>query len=197
MFSVGLTGGIGSGKTLISKVFQNFGVPIFYTDIEAKKLYQDPSFLQQIAQTFGEDIIENNQLQNQKLANIVFNNPQALKQLNTLTHPKVLELYKQWQTKQTTPYTILESAIIFESNWQQHFDCIINISTSIEVAIRRVQERDNLNKERIQERINNQYPSHKREELSQYNIKHDDKTMLLPQIIAIHKDILTQINKTK
>jgi dephospho-CoA kinase len=197
MFSVGLTGGIGSGKTLISKVFQNFGVPIFYTDIEAKKLYQDPSFLQQIAQTFGEDIIENNQLQNQKLANIVFNNPQALKQLNTLTHPKVLELYKQWQTKQTTPYTILESAIIFESNWQQHFDCIINISTPIEVAIRRVQERDNLSKERIQERINNQYPSHKREELSQYNIKHDDKTMLLPQIIAIHKDILTQINKTK
>ncbi len=197
MFSVGLTGGIGSGKTLISKVFQSFGVPIFYTDTEAKKLYQDPIFLQQISQTFGEEVVENHQLQNQKLANIVFNNPQALKQLNALIHPKVLERYTLWQSKQTTPYTILESAIIFESNWQQHFDCIINISTPIEVAIRRVQERDNLSKERIQERINNQYPSHKREELSQYNIKHDDKTMLLPQIIAIHKDILKQTNTEK
>ncbi len=197
MFSVGLTGGIGSGKTLISKVFQSFGVPIFYTDTEAKKLYQDPIFLQQISQTFGEEVVENNQLQNQKLANIVFNNPEALKQLNALIHPKVLELYTLWQSKQTTPYTILESAIIFESNWQNHFDCIINISTPIEVAIRRVQERDKLSRERITERINNQFPIEKREELSHYNIKHDDKTMLLPQIIAIHKDILKQTNTKK
>lgn len=197
MFSVGLTGGIGSGKTLISKVFQSFGVPIFYTDTEAKKLYQDPIFLQQISQTFGEEVVENNQLQNQKLANIVFNNPEALKQLNALIHPKVLELYTLWQSKQTTPYTILESAIIFESNWQNHFDCIINISTPIEIAIRRVQERDKLSRERILERINNQFPFEKREELSHYNIKHDDKTMLLPQIIAIHKDILKQTNTEK
>lgn len=197
MFSVGLTGGIGSGKTLISKVFQSFGVPIFYTDTEAKKLYQDPIFLQQISQTFGEEVVENNQLQNQKLANIVFNNPEALKQLNALIHPKVLELYTLWQSKQTTPYTILESAIIFESNWQNHFDCIINISTPIEIAIRRVQERDKLSRERITERINNQFPFEKREELSHYNIKHDDKTMLLPQIIAIHKDILKQTNTEK
>jgi dephospho-CoA kinase len=114
MFSVGLTSGIGCGKTLISKVFNTFGVPIFNSDQQAKELYKEKEFLTQIVHIFGPSIIEKGEFCPQKLANIVFNDNKALEKLNSLIHPKVLDKYKLWQSKQTSPYTILESAIILE-----------------------------------------------------------------------------------
>ncbi len=193
MYSVGLTGGIGSGKSLISKVFNAFGIPVFNTDKQAKELYKDATFLQEIVNTFGTSIIENGEFKPQNLADIVFNDPQALAKLNQLIHPKVLERYQQWQSKQKSPYTILESAIIFETSWQNHFYKIINIDTPIEVAIERVQLRDNINREQVKQRINNQLSTEIKRKLSDYNIEHDNLKMLLPQIIEIHKDILNQI----
>lgn len=193
MYSVGLTGGIGSGKSLISKVFNAFGIPVFNTDKQAKELYKDATFLQEIVNTFGTSIIENGEFKPQNLADIVFNDPQALAKLNQLIHPKVLERYQQWQSKQKSPYTILESAIIFETSWQNHFDKIINIDTPIEVAIERVQLRDNINREQVKQRINNQLSTEIKRKLSDYNIEHDNLKMLLPQIIEIHKDILKQV----
>lgn len=193
MYSIGLTGGIGSGKSLISKVFNHFGIPVFNSDKQAKELYKDPLFLQEIVEEFGEEIIENGKFSTQKLANIVFNDNKALEKLNSLIHPKVLDKYKLWQSKQTSPYTILESAIILEIGWQNHFDKIINIETPIEIAIERVKLRDNISREQVLQRINNQMPWQTKKQLSDYNIYHDNKTMLLPQIIAIHEDILKQI----
>ncbi len=193
MYSVGLTGGIGSGKSLISKVFNAFGIPVFNTDKQAKELYKDATFLQEIVNTFGTSIIENGEFKPQTLADIVFNDTQALAKLNQLIHPKVLERYQQWQSKQKSPYTILESAIIFETSWQNHFNKIINIDTPIEVAIERVQLRDNINREQVKQRINNQLSTEIKRKLSDYNIEHDNLKMLLPQIIEIHKDILNQI----
>lgn len=195
MYSVGLTSGIGCGKTLIAKVFSTFGVPVFNSDQQAKELYKDSVFLQQIVHTFGNTIIENGKFIPQRLADIVFNDRQALKTLNALIHPKVLERYKLWQSKQTSPYTILESAIIFESNWQNHFNKIINITSPLEIVIERVKFRDKISEEQILQRINNQLPTQEKEKLSDYNIFHDNKTMLLPQIIAIHNDILEKSKK--
>ena len=195
MYSVGLTSGIGCGKTLIAKVFTIFGIPVFNSDIQAKELYKDSVFLQQIVHTFGNTIIENGKFIPQRLADIVFNDSQALKTLNALIHPKVLELYKLWQSQQTSPYTILESAIIFESNWQNHFNKIINITSPLEIVIERVKHRDKISEEQILQRINNQLPTEEKEKLSDYNIFHDNKTMLLPQIIAIHNDILEKSKK--
>lgn len=195
MYSVGLTSGIGCGKTLIAKVFTTFGIPVFNSDIQAKELYKDSVFLQQIVHTFGNTIIENGKFVPQRLADIVFNDSQALKTLNALIHPKVLERYKLWQSKQTSPYTILESAIIFESNWQNHFNKIINITSPLEIVIERVKFRDKISEEQILQRINNQLPTQEKEKLSDYNIFHDNKTMLLPQIIAIHNDILEKSKK--
>lgn len=195
MYSVGLTSGIGCGKTLIAKVFSTFGIPIFNSDIQAKELYKDSVFLQQIVHTFGNTIIENGKFIPQRLADIVFNDSQALKTLNALIHPKVLERYKLWQSQQTSPYTILESAIIFESNWQNHFDKIINITSPLEIVIERVKLRDKISEDQILQRINNQLPTQEKEKLSDYNIFHDNKTMLLPQIIAIHNDILEKSKK--
>lgn len=195
MYSVGLTSGIGCGKTLIAKVFTTFGIPVFNSDIQAKELYKDSVFLQQIVHTFGNTIIENGKFIPQRLADIVFNDRQALKTLNALIHPKVLERYKLWQSQQTSPYTILESAIIFESNWQNHFDKIINITSPLEIVIERVKLRDKISEDQILQRINNQLPVEEKEKLSDYNIFHDNKTMLLPQIIAIHNDILEKSKK--
>ncbi len=197
MYSVGLTSGIGCGKTLIAKVFTTFGIPVFNSDIQAKELYKDSVFLQQIVHTFGNTIIENGKFVPQRLADIVFNDSQALKTLNALIHPKVLERYKLWQSKQTSPYTILESAIIFESNWQNHFNKIINITSPLEIVIERVKFRDKISEEQILQRINNQLPTQEKEKLSDYNIFHDNKTMLLPQIIAIHNDILEKSKKVE
>ena len=195
MYSVGLTSGIGCGKTLIAKVFTTFGIPVFNSDIQAKELYKDSVFLQQIVHTFGNTIIENGKFIPQRLADIVFNDSQALKTLNALIHPKVLERYKLWQSQQTSPYTILESAIIFESNWQNHFDKIINITSPLEIVIERVKLRDKISEDQILQRINNQLPIQEKEKLSDYNIFHDNKTMLLPQIIEIHNDILEKSKK--
>lgn len=197
MYSVGLTSGIGCGKTLIAKVFTTFGIPVFNSDIQAKELYKDSVFLQQIVHTFGNTIIENGKFVPQRLADIVFNDSQALKTLNALIHPKVLERYKLWQSKQTSPYTILESAIIFESNWQNHFNKIINITSPLEIVIERVKFRDKISEDQILQRINNQLPTEEKEKLSDYNIFHDNKTMLLPQIIAIHNDILEKSKKVE
>lgn len=195
MYSVGLTSGIGCGKTLIAKVFTTFGIPVFNSDIQAKELYKDSVFLQQIVHTFGNTIIENGKFIPQRLADIVFNNRQALETLNALIHPKVLERYKLWQSQQTSPYTILESAIIFESNWQNHFNKIINITSPLEIVIERVKLRDKISEDQILQRINNQLPTQEKEKLSDYNIFHDNKTMLLPQIIEIHNDILEKSKK--
>lgn len=197
MYSVGLTSGIGCGKTLIAKVFTTFGVPVFNSDQQAKELYKDSVFLQQIVHTFGNTIIENGKFIPQRLADIVFNDTQALKTLNALIHPKVLERYKLWQSQQTSPYTILESAIIFESNWQNHFDKIINITSPLEIVIERVKLRDKISEDQILQRINNQLPVEEKEKLSDYNIFHDNKTMLLPQIIEIHNDILEKSKKVE
>jgi dephospho-CoA kinase len=197
MYSVGLTSGIGCGKTLIAKVFSTFGIPVFNSDIQAKELYKDSVFLQQIVHTFGNTIIENGKFIPQRLADIVFNDTQALKTLNALIHPKVLERYKLWQSQQTSPYTILESAIIFESNWQNHFNKIINITSPLEIVIERVKLRDKISEDQILQRINNQLPTQEKEKLSDYNIFHDNKTMLLPQIIAIHNDILEKSKKVE
>lgn len=197
MYSVGLTSGIGCGKTLIAKVFSTFGVPVFNSDQQAKELYKDSVFLQQIVHTFGNTIIENGKFIPQRLADIVFNDRQALKTLNALIHPKVLERYKLWQSKQTSPYTILESAIIFESNWQNHFNKIINITSPLEIVIERVKFRDKISEDQILQRINNQLPVEEKEKLSDYNIFHDNKTMLLPQIIEIHNDILEKSKKVE
>jgi dephospho-CoA kinase len=193
MYSVGLTSGIGCGKTLISKVFNTFGVPIFNSDQQAKELYKEKEFLTQIVHIFGSSIIEKGEFCPQKLANIVFNDNKALAKLNSLIHPKVLDKYLQWQRQYSTPYTILESAIIFESGWQKHFNKIITITTPIEVVIERVKLRDNTTEEEIKQRINNQLSIEKREQLSDYVIIHDGKTMILPQIIEIHQEIIKQI----
>lgn len=187
---IGLTAGIGCGKSLIARVFENLGISVFYSDKEAKRLYDNPLFLQEIVKRFGESVIENGEFQARKLADIVFNDRNKLQELNELIHPKVFEIFDQWSEKQKSPYVIMESAILFENGLQTHFDKIISISTPEDIVIRRVMARDGCSKEQVCARMSNQMPQNEKNALADYLIVHDDSKMLIPQILNIHTDIL-------
>lgn len=190
--SIGLTSGIGCGKTLISNVFSHLGVPVFNTDERAKDLYNREDVLKDMQAMFGTEIVENNKLNKQKLANIVFNNKEKLRQLNSYIHPKVKQEYKEWMSCQSRfciPYVIMESALIFETNWQKMFDKIICINTPSNLAIERTIIRDNTTKEQVLERIKNQLPLEQKIAESDYIINNDNIQLVLPQIIKIDKQI--------
>lgn len=190
--SIGLTGSMGSGKSLIARVFQELGAEVFYADIEAKKLYEDDDFLEEIRKEFGDIVVRDNKLNRAELANIVFNNRERLEKLNSMVHPKVLENYNIWLKYRNTKYVIHESAILFESGWAKSFDKIICIDTPEDIIIERVMIRDNITQEEVRQRLRNQMPIKEKKELSDFIIKHDNKTMLLPQIIEIHKELINK-----
>ena len=192
---VGLTGGIGCGKSLIARVFETIGIPVFYSDIEAKRLYEDKSFLEKKKKAFGREVVKNQVLQRAVLADIVFNDKDKLRQLNSMTHPKVFEMFSLWSSKQTSPYVIMESAILFENNLQQNFDLTISISSPKDVIIKRVMQRDKCSEQQVVARMSNQMSQEQKDALADYVIKHDDKTMLIPQLLTIHNSILSHLKE--
>lgn len=192
MKKIGLTGGIGVGKTYVSEVFKSLGVPVFNADIEAKKLMITFKKLMDLVKSeFGEDIYVNENLNKEKLASIVFSDKSKLKKLNSLVHPIVKAEFEQWYTKQTSPYVIKETAILFESNSHLGLDVVICVSAPLELRVVRVMKRDNSTEKEIKNRIENQFSQEEKENLSDYIIINDNKDMLLPQIIKIHKELLS------
>jgi len=192
MKKIGLTGGIGVGKTYVSEVFKSLGVPVFNADIEAKKLMITSKKLMDLVKSeFGEDIYVNENLNKEKLASIVFSDKSKLKKLNSLVHPIVKAEFEQWYTKQTSPYVIKETAILFESNSHLGLDVVICVSAPLELRVVRVMKRDNSTEKEIKNRIENQFSQEEKENLSDYIIINDNKDMLLPQIIKIHKELLS------
>jgi len=192
MKKIGLTGGIGVGKTYVSEVFKSLGVPVFNADIEAKKLMITFKKLMDLVKSeFGEDIYVNENLNKEKLASIVFSDKSKLKKLNSLVHPIVKAEFEHWYTKQTSPYVIKESAILFESNSHLGLDSVICVSAPLELRVARVMKRDNYTEKEIKNRIENQFSQEEKENLSDYIIINDNKDMLLPQIIKIHKELLS------
>ncbi|MDD4702886.1 MAG: dephospho-CoA kinase [Bacteroidales bacterium] len=193
MKSIALTGSIGSGKTLICSVFEQLGIPVFIADKEALKCYNNIRFLEEIASEFGSEVLDNKKLNKKALANIVFNDSNKLDKLNSMIHPKVLEMYlRQQEQHHNSPYTIMESAIIFEIGWEKKFDGIICIDSPKEVSIQRAMNRDKMSYEEVEQRFRNQLTNEEKVRRSHFVIHHDNKTMLLPQILEIHKMITTE-----
>jgi len=188
MLKVAVTGNIGSGKSTVIRVFQSLGIPVFIADTEAKKLYSDPEIRSKVKAYFGEDIYdENGSLRKEKLANIVFNDQLALQKINNLIHPRTVEKYLLWlKTYKNHPYTIHESAILFENNLQSHFDKIINISAPTELRIKRIMKRDLTDYETISNRIQNQMTDEKKNEMADFVIVNDGRQFLIPQVMKIN-----------
>jgi len=192
MLKVAITGGIGSGKSLVCSIFEKLNVPIFYADPEAKELMNtDIGIREKMLNSFGFDIFDDNfQLNRSKLAAIIFNNKDALSTINSIVHPVVRKEFNSWAGQQHSPYVILESAIILESELVNDFDKIITVSAPLEVRIERVMKRDHVDREAVIERIKNQMDEDLRCEKSDYIIVNDGKEiMVLPQIINIHNSL--------
>jgi len=171
---IGLTGGIGSGKTTIAKLFESEGVPVYIADTEAKKIMQLPETIEKISQVFGHDIIKNNQIDSKGLSAIVFNHPEKLKTLNSIVHPLVKKHFDDWVNKNSkSPFVIKEAAILFESGSYKYCDKIITVTASEETRIKRVMERDNSSKKEVLDRIKNQWTDSQKIAKSDYVIENE------------------------
>ena len=188
---IGLTGGIGSGKTFVGAIFSKLGFPVFNADIEAKKCMSENEILkQEIKNVFGNQIYKKGLLQNKMLAEIVFNDTQRLKELNKLVHPVVKQIFELWCIKQNSQTVIKEAAILFESNSHLSLDKVICVTASEEARIERIIKRDNISREQVVNRIERQMLQYEKMKLSDFIIINDNEELLMPQILRI----ITQIN---
>jgi len=192
MKKIGITGGIGSGKTYVASVFKSLGIPIFNADIQAKKIMTSSGkLIKLVKEEFGNEIYKDSDLNKEKLASIVFSNSDKLQKLNSLVHPIVKEEFNNWCKKQTSPYVIKEAAILFESNSHIGLDAVICVSAPLDLRMRRLLNRDDYSKKEIKKRIENQISQEEKEKLSDYIIVNDEKDLLLPKIIKFHKELLS------
>lgn len=173
---IGLTGGIGSGKTTIANYFKSFGIPVYIADDEARKIMQSSEIIETIKKIFGNSVFENDILSREKLAEIVFNDPEKLKELNKIIHPAVKKDFDQWLLEHVAvPYIIYEAAILFESGGYKNCDLIITVTAPIESRIQRVTERDKTTREHVLKRINAQWTDDQRISKSDFVIENTSK----------------------
>ncbi|NQW36255.1 MAG: dephospho-CoA kinase [Flavobacteriales bacterium] len=192
MIIVGLTGGIGSGKTTVAKLFESLGIPVFYADDEAKKLMQTSEILKsKISATFGDKAYLNNTLNRAYLADLVFTDKANLNRLNALVHPEVKRHFINWVSQQSTPYVIYENAILFETNSASQFDFIITVTANIETRIDRIINRDNVARQMVLDRINNQWKDEDKIKLSDAVIVNENTVNLNIVVKNLHKKILS------
>ncbi len=191
MIKVGITGGIGSGKSTVCKVFRTMGIPVFEADQVARQLQNnDPGVRQEIINLFGPDVYLPDQTIDRKhLASIVFKSPLLLEQLTGIVHPAVKKAFYEWYEKQDSPYIIHEAAILFESGFYKMMDKTITVVTDEAQRIQRVMKRNNITLEAVKERIKNQWTDVERIKLADYIIRNNDDELIVPQIIDIDKKI--------
>lgn len=187
MLKVGLTGGIGAGKSIIIKIFEILNIPVYIADIEAKRLIDtDCRIKKALTHVFGEDIYINDSINKAKLASIIFNDKKSLKLVNSIVHPVLRLDFEEWcLLNSKAPYVIQESAIIFESGAQVLFDKIICVSANMDCRISRAMKRDNATKEKVIERINNQMSDVEKIQKSDYVIYNSDSDMLIKQVLEL------------
>jgi dephospho-CoA kinase len=191
MIKVGLTGGIGSGKSTVAQIFEVLGIPVFYADFEAKKIMnEDEELKKQIIKNFGDESYADGKLNRSYLASQVFNNKEKLNLLNSLTHPAIMKIGETWMNNQTTPYAIHEAALVFEANVNKRLDYVIGVYSPEPLRIKRVMERDNLTAEEILQRINKQMNEDEKMKLCDFVLVNDEKQLLMPQVLKLHEQLL-------
>ena len=190
MKKIGLTGGIGVGKTFVATIFQKMRIAVFSADIYAKRCMQESEELKDaIIQYFGTDIYKNGELQKQKLAEIVFSDAEKLSVLNKLVHPFVQVKFEKWCENQTSSFVLKEAAILFESDSHKNLDAVVCVAAPLQTRIERVMKRDKCSEQAVLKRIANQMSEEEKEQLSDFVIVNDGKEKLLPQIISISKKL--------
>jgi dephospho-CoA kinase len=188
---VGLTGGIGSGKSTVSEIFRVLGIPVFDADTEAKKIMETNTDLKNaIIKQFGTAIYPNNTLDRKALASIVFKDPFQLALLNSLVHPYAIAEAEQWSERQESPYTVKEAALFFEAGSAIGIDYMIGVYTPKHVRINRVMKRDGLTREDVLQRMQRQIQEEIKMRLCDFVIVNDEQQLLIPQVLKLHEQFV-------
>ena len=188
---IGLTGGIGSGKSTVAQLFKVMGIPVFDADSTAKNIMnEDEALKKKIIETFGEESYVNNTLNRKYIAGIVFNNPLKLEQLNALVHPATIDASENWMKKQNTVYAIKEAALLFEAGSASNLDYVIGVFAPQALRIKRVMERDNISRVEVLERIGRQIDDRIKMRLCDFIIANDEQQLIIPQVLKIHEELL-------
>jgi dephospho-CoA kinase len=196
MKKVGLTGNIGTGKSTVARIFETLGIPVFHADEVAKKLLTDESIKLAIQKKFGNTVFTNEIPDRKKLASLVFNDSEALTFLNSLIHPRVRKEFNLWFERQSNhPYVIEEAAILYETGIYKEFDKIITVVSPVDLAISRVMQRDGINREEVEKRMQNQWPQDKKVDLSSFVISNDENHLIIPQVLAIHHELCLAVGQ--
>ena len=194
---VGLTGGIGSGKSTVAQIFEVLGIPVFYADIAAKKIMnEDEELRSAITNIFGEQAYANNILDRKYISSIVFSDPAKLQQLNALVHPATKKNSDAWMREQTSPYAIHEAALIFEAKVSDRLDLVIGVSSPIELRIKRAMGRDKVSREEVLKRMEQQLDEKVKMSKCDFVLINDEQQLLIPQVLTLHEKI-TGLSKHK
>ncbi len=195
---IGLTGGIGSGKTMVAGIFKVLGIPVFDADTEAKKIMEThPDLQNEIVQQFGLAVYVDGMLNRKYLASIVFNNPDQLNILNALVHPYTIAAAEKWTIQQTTPYCVKEAALFFEAGSTQGLDYIIGVYSPKHTRIKRVMQRDHISAEEVEKRMQRQIQEEIKMRLCDFVIINDDQHLLIPQVLKLHEQFSTEAKEMK
>jgi len=191
VLKVGLTGGIGSGKSTVAQIFEVLGIPVYYADMAAKKIMnEDEELRSAITNIFGEQAYTNNILDRKYLSSIVFSDPAKLKQLNALVHPATKKDGEAWMQQQTSPYAIHEAALIFEAKVSDRLDFVIGVSSPIELRIKRAMERDKVSREEVLKRIDQQLDEEVKMSKCDFFLLNDEQQLLIPQVLELHEKLI-------
>lgn len=195
MMKVGITGGIGSGKSIVCRIFTLLGIPVYDSDSRAKELMnRDPKLIAGIKGLFGEDAYRDGQLDRKYVASRVFEHPRQLEALNALVHPAVKKDFRQWAERQKAPYVIEENAILFEGGFYRDMDKTVAVSAPEALRIRRTRLRDGVTEEAVRMRIANQMSEQERLARVDYILYSDEEQLLIPQVLRLH-ETLTHLSK--
>ena len=192
VITIGITGGIGSGKSTACKIFKLLGTPVFEADSVAKRLYETNQEVKtELISLFGKNIYQTNEkIDRKKLASIIFNNDELLARVNRLLHPFVWKEFEKWLKKNDqSPYVIHEAAILFESGFYKKMNFTILVSAPEMHQISRVMERDGITEEMVRERMAKQWPEENKQQLADYILQNDNKKLIIPDIIQIDKNL--------
>lgn len=194
-YTVGVTGGIGAGKSMVTKVFSTLGIPTYDADTQAKKLMNSNAELKTaITNLFGAQAYQDDLLNRKFIASRVFTDHSLLDQLNSLVHPAVANDFQDWSLNQKSIYVIKEAALLFEAGSYKTLDKIIVVTAPEALRINRVINRDNRSEQEVRDIIAKQWPQSEKEKLADYVITNDEQTMIIPQVLGIHQELLSKVS---
>lgn len=192
MNTIGVTGGIGSGKSTVCRCFEILDIPVFYADDQARTIINtDETVINAIKLLFGDDIYDASGLKRSQVAAIVFDQPDKLAALNAIVHPAVDRCFAQWKSIHgNAPYVIKEAAILFESGMYQSLDYVVTVTAPLEMRIARVMKRDGVSRDNVLKRVDNQWNDERKIALSNFVIHCNEEVLVIPQVLTLHYKLL-------